>query len=521
MKCDVLLCTVYSSGCEIQTGAMFTNAIAQTLLRLRGAKTQTVTKTVTKSVTKTASARKAKLSKTKTGNRSRKRKKCLSGDAPSVKKTNKLATVAKKTKLSHKRKKPKNATKSSSRSPKTPKRKPGRKRKHAGCGNKEADSNSSSLSKKKKKPTNPRSKRGRPAKQKTAEQSASEQPQKPLTRSEIYSAPAKHSLKEAEAKCASLTEAIEKLSSSHHPAHVLKCNTFEQELQDWTARKHRLEREIDRWGRYGKKFMQNTHLTTDDVIDTSRCVHCGSNASLRINMEKRTQQCTKCFREDPCYDVVHTTGDRLATSKQNHYYPENHWNEALNHAQGMRCGDVPADILRQVNEKLYNVYHFTAENHHEIPFQLVVSILKKLHYGKCKRHKVLIWCHIVGRTPVRMSVDERVAATDMFYLYLRAIDSILKDPEILRQNLLSYESVAYRILQILSRKDPKFERHMVWYDLLKGEDRKCIHDNIWKQVCKKNNWPFIPAHRKESGATLADVVHETEPFCQETFFDVE
>ena len=217
-------------------------------------------------------------------------------------------------------------------------------------------------------------------------------------------------------------------------------------------------------------------------------------------MEKSTQQCIKCFREEACFDVVHTEGDRAKTSKQNHYYPASQWDNALNYAQGMRCGSVPPDIITKLMEKLDTEHHITKDNQKEIPHTLVDKILKKMGYKKRSKQKILCWCIVTGRQPERMTIEEYIVADRYAQVYFRCVRDVIKalnlSHRLNRKNRLSYDVLAYKIFELLaSTVDPQYERHMKWYKLLEGDDKIWVQDLIWREVCIRSNWKFIPTNR--------------------------
>lgn len=353
----------------------------------------------------------------------------------------------------------------------------------------------------------------------------------PSTRSETVvpqpkrialSEPTEKCLVYAQAKCQEFTKYLTTYENATHPSAILRKKWCESQLKSWTARVNRLRKNMVAWKQYKIRYetaqeasrglstrsvgpeasAQNSSSTEDvgdfsrDTVHTNQCIHCGAKSSMHINTNKNTQQCTQCFREEICFDVVYTTGDRPMTSKQNHYYPENHWNNALNYAQGMRCGVVPPEIIRKVHEQLYHVYQVKREEQRHIHHELVRDILKDLKYKKRNKQRVLCWCIITGRRPVRLTISEYQEADKDFHIYFQHVRPVIAalnlSHRLGRKNLLSYDFLAYKIFERLSKTKPQYKRHMEWYKLLKGDDKLWVQDLIWSGVCDRANWVFYP-----------------------------
>ena len=320
-----------------------------------------------------------------------------------------------------------------------------------------------------------------------------------------WSEPTQRCLEYARAHYAQL-EKDASIMDGCHPTDTLRMNLHKQHLAQWNSRIRRLEKDLNRHVQYSTRYAA-THdkghpgeaVPTYVDINTvyiNRCLHCGAKASMKINTSKSTQQCSQCFREEACYDVVHTTGDRPMTSKQNHYYPENHWNGALNYAQGMRCGAVPPEIIDKVNHQLQTVYQIQADERKQVPHSLIGTILKDLRYKKRNKQKVLCWCIITGQTPERLTIAEYLEADRYCKLYFQHIRPVIRSlnlsHRIDRKNLLSYDFLAYKIFELLSKQKPHCARHMKWYKLLKGDDKLWVQDLIWRGVCERTGWEFYP-----------------------------
>lgn len=292
--------------------------------------------------------------------------------------------------------------------------------------------------------------------------------------------------------------------------------TFEEQHQFWTSRVRRLKSDATRIQEHKRRLIMSTapplpttstdpqHIPNDpqyfldETVHSNQCLHCGTKGSLRINTSKNTQHCSKCFREEPCSDVVASAGDRPKTSKQNHYYPEHHWNEALNFAQGMRCGPVSPEIVPKTLEVLDFKYGIRIEDVPKIPHQLVADVLKELKYKPRSKQGVLIWCQITGRNPERLTIEEFVVADRYFKVYFRhaypVITQLNIEHRLNRKSLLNYNYLANKIFELLELHDPRFGRHKKWYKLLEGDDKIWVQDLIWKGVCERAGWEFIPTN---------------------------
>jgi hypothetical protein len=329
----------------------------------------------------------------------------------------------------------------------------------------------------------------------------------------ILSEPTQKRLDFAQDKVLQLKRVIAALESSTHPSDILRSKTAAQHLLQFRSWVHRLKRDLARHREYRSKYLESRetlsgrngaaistlskNVVEQETVHSDQCLHCGAKASMRINTTKSTQQCVKCFREEACFDVVHTEGDRAKTSKQNHYYPASQWDNALNYAQGMRCGAVPPEIISKVVEKLDVEYQIKKEEWRNIPHTLIDKVLKKIGYKKRSKQKILCWCIIVGRQPERMTIEEYVEADKYAQVYFRCVRGVIRELNVShrlnRKNRLSYDFLAHKIFELLAEiKDPEYKRHMMWYKLLEGDDKIWVQDLIWKKVCEQSGWKFIP-----------------------------
>lgn len=354
-----------------------------------------------------------------------------------------------------------------------------------------------------------------PIKRKCEKRAPSQSPATRKPTRTILSEPTQKCLNYAKEKQINLEREIKILENCTHPADLLRLKTMMQHFRQNKSRIYRLERDMARHQNYESRYnaTRETLTTleqkllgrtlTSDIVDPlketvhrNQCLNCGAKASMRINTAKSTQQCIKCFREEHCHDVVSTDGDRPMTSKANHYYPENQWLNSLNYAQGMRCGVVPPEIIHKVNEILDTEYEIRPSDRKNVPHQLIDDILKKMKYKKRSKQKVLIWCIITGRSPVRMTIQEFTEADRYAQVYFRLVRDVIKELNLShrlnRKNLLSYDFLAYKILELLSMNEPRYKRHMDFYKLLQGDDKIYVQDLIWQRVCSKAGWDFYP-----------------------------
>jgi hypothetical protein len=343
---------------------------------------------------------------------------------------------------------------------------------------------------------------------------------KPTQKPTPYSEPAEKSLAAAQTRIVQLEKEVAQYQTSSHPSDLLRLRVAEQGLVQFKSRVHRLKRDLARHIEHRKRYQESRATLTGryskatdtadvassspepatqvETVHSDQCLHCGAKASMRIDTAKSTQQCVKCFREEPCFDVVHTEGDRAKTSKQNHYYPASQWDNALNYAQGMRCGTVPPDIIDKVTETLDTKYGYNMENRKDIPHTLIDEILKKMGYKKRSKQKILCWCIITGRKPERLTIEEYIEADKYAQVYFHHIIPVIKELNLShrlnRKNRLSYDYLPRQIFTLLARtKDPRYERHVKWYKLLQSNEKNWVQDLIWRRVCDKTGWTFIPA----------------------------
>ena len=162
------------------------------------------------------------------------------------------------------------------------------------------------------------------------------------------------------------------------------------------------------------------------------------------------------------------------------YRRANHFSEWLLNSQGK-------ESLRISDEELEKVMEVLAQK--SIPEDKITHLevrlaLKELGYKKFYEHAIKISSLITGRAPARLTSIQEEQLKIMFL----SIQEPFEEFKNSRSNFLSYPFVLHKMCQLLGIS------HMSnTYSLLKGAAKLHKQDNIWKQICHKLNWKFIPS----------------------------
>ena len=195
--------------------------------------------------------------------------------------------------------------------------------------------------------------------------------------------------------------------------------------------------------------------------------------------------CVKCGASRP---LLEATVTQLSFSNDCEYVSNfsykrvNHFSEWLSSIQAKETIEVPEVVLSQVRTKLLEE---RVENLASVSVQRVREVLKKLKLRKYYEHVQLITCRITGAQPPRMTpeMEERIKSC-----FMAASASFQRHCPPERKNMISYQSVLYKLCQLLG-----YEDFMPYFTLLKCSDKMNKVDSLWKKICEDWDWDFIPS----------------------------
>jgi len=209
-------------------------------------------------------------------------------------------------------------------------------------------------------------------------------------------------------------------------------------------------------------------LITDARTFSEICSACGRS----YDGGDYTRNCIGHEHWSPC---AHSTYKRI-----------NHLNEQLTQLQGKERTDVPKEVVRLVSRQF--------ERERAKKFQVTPrSVREKLKllgkpYTKYYEHCTQIAWRITGVPPPQLSVAQEEAIRVMFresQMPYEEMPAHLKRSR--PKNFLSYPFFLLKACELKGYREmlPRFQK-------LKAAQKIFEHDAMWKYICQRNGWRFIP-----------------------------
>ena len=213
-----------------------------------------------------------------------------------------------------------------------------------------------------------------------------------------------------------------------------------------------------------------------------KCPKC--NIEYNLNTSDSTLICKKCGQSTRAYIDCDKPSYKDAPHEMS-YYPYkriNHFNEILAQFQGKENTNIPdwvfVALKRELNKE--RITDFTKLRESQIR-----NCLKKLGIANYYEHTNYIINKLSGRPPI-LTPELETRMREMFKLIQSPYSECPLTQK--RKNFINYYYVIYKFFELLGIKE--FENR---FDLLKGKERLYEHDEIWKFICDKLNWPFYPS----------------------------
>jgi hypothetical protein len=112
------------------------------------------------------------------------------------------------------------------------------------------------------------------------------------------------------------------------------------------------------------------------------------------------------------------------------------------------------------------------------------NILKKYKLGKFYDYTQYIFCKVTGEEFPRLKRQDEERAKEMFKQIVALFEKYRPEN---RSNLLNYECILYKILQLLGYKEYANRCH-----LLNNRAKRDEIDRIWEKICNECDWTFYP-----------------------------
>jgi len=203
------------------------------------------------------------------------------------------------------------------------------------------------------------------------------------------------------------------------------------------------------------------------VQDTSDlvCDGCGIVVAVHINQELT-------YREEQ------ETSEKIVNYS---YKRENHFNEWLSQFQAQESTTIPTEVMDQLRVELRKM---KIKNLEDITYAKIRGLLKKLRLNKYYEHVPYITNILTGIKPPNMPQELEECLRIMFKDIQKPFDDNCPTE---RKNFLSYSYVLYKFCELLSE-----DRYLQYFPLLKSKEKLYQQDMIWKKICEKLSWEFIP-----------------------------
>lgn len=170
---------------------------------------------------------------------------------------------------------------------------------------------------------------------------------------------------------------------------------------------------------------------------------------------------------------------------EKHKYPYkkiNHFIEVLNRFQ---CkGGFDGKTLDMLIDKVDEEIRRLRISMRYVDVKKIRDILKKYKYGKYYDYTQYIYCKVTNTSYPHLERNDEEKAKDMFKKIIVPFDKYRPEN---RSNLLNYECILYKILQLLG-----YDEYALRCHLLKSREKLAEIDRIWEKICLDLEWKFIP-----------------------------
>jgi hypothetical protein len=196
--------------------------------------------------------------------------------------------------------------------------------------------------------------------------------------------------------------------------------------------------------------------------------------------------CTECavcvpYLEKSSKALTHTETLERGNRKQFQYKRITHFCETLSSIQGRQRVTVPDDVLSVINGELkkYRIHLKDVTSAH------IRQFLKRLGLTKYYDASHLIINILRGENEPVIPRHIEQQLIRMFVTIQKPFDNVCENG---RKNMLRYNYVVYKLLQLLGRDG---EPYLYLFPLLKSKAKLSQHDETWKRICREIGWEFI------------------------------
>tara|TARA_Y100000389_G_C17470948_1_gene530723 strand:- start:1029 stop:2204 length:1176 start_codon:yes stop_codon:yes gene_type:complete len=236
-----------------------------------------------------------------------------------------------------------------------------------------------------------------------------------------------------------------------------------------------------------KNFLSNVCNEVNDLEHTDEQVFCMKCKCPRIiDYVNATSVCPDCGESSSFLDNTGTNynafvDDTIECIPVYEYKRINHLNDWMASFQGVENVVISNEIILLVNSEIKR-QRLDKEKLKPADIKL---ILKKLRLNKYYEHIYAILSRITNRKPISLTNELQESIRMMF---MKAERTFLEIENKGRTNFLSYSYLLHKFMALVGRNDL-----VDFFPLLKSRTKLYSQDQIWRQICKKNNWEFTPS----------------------------
>jgi len=213
------------------------------------------------------------------------------------------------------------------------------------------------------------------------------------------------------------------------------------------------------------------------------CVHCGGYVLLDV--ETADYVCESCCVVQPW---KHYDGDaaedaeRVDTYVREGYKPIHHWHERIAQYHLQESAIQPADWVRILDGLLQ-------AKPAELSKESLRRVLRSVKLQRFNENWLQIIHRLTGYVPPRITAEEQRVLDTCFEGLAEPFKQFKAQG---RKNLLNYNFLLYRLLQLIGRHDclPHFPQLKTWPKWLQLDD-------TWKRICEYQNWEHVPYDQKQ------------------------
>ena len=216
------------------------------------------------------------------------------------------------------------------------------------------------------------------------------------------------------------------------------------------------------------------------VCQTDVCQICHKGELIPLE-DEGIMVCNSCSRTIP-YLVENEKPSYKEPPKEVCFYAYkriNHFKEILSQFQGKETTQIPPEVIEniklQIKKERIDLTQITNLKTKEI--------LKKLGYNKYYEHIPFIKDKLGIKPPI-MSQELEETLCNLFIELQAPYSKYCPDD---RVNFLNYYYTAYKLCELLGE-----EKYLPLFPLLKDREKRIEQDEIWKKICAKLDWEFIP-----------------------------